>query len=94
MLGSSILCSRPRRWGWDSCSELRYIRLNDALARMNGVPREAHLGRTVRELLPHHADLIEPLRASGLPVYPVGDCVAPRRVEHAVHEAHAVARGL
>ena len=40
------------------------------------------------------ADLIEPLRASGLPVYPVGDCVAPRRVEHAVHEAHAVARGL
>ena len=40
------------------------------------------------------ADLVEPLRAAGLPVHAVGDCVAPRRVEHAVHEAHAVARTL
>jgi mycofactocin system FadH/OYE family oxidoreductase 2 len=39
-------------------------------------------------------ELVEPLRAAGLPVHPVGDCVAPRRVEHAVHEAHAVARNL
>jgi NADPH-dependent 2,4-dienoyl-CoA reductase/sulfur reductase-like enzyme len=39
-------------------------------------------------------DLVEPLRAAGLPTYPVGDCVAPRRVEHAVHEAHAIAREL
>jgi pyruvate/2-oxoglutarate dehydrogenase complex dihydrolipoamide dehydrogenase (E3) component len=39
-------------------------------------------------------DLVEPLRAAGLPVHPVGDCVAPRRVEHAVHEAHMVARAL
>jgi predicted NAD/FAD-dependent oxidoreductase len=30
----------------------------------------------------------------GEPVHAVGDCVAPRRVEHAVHEAHAVARVL
>jgi hypothetical protein len=40
------------------------------------------------------ADLVEPLRAAGLPVHAIGDCVAPRRVEHAVHEAHAVARVL
>jgi hypothetical protein len=40
------------------------------------------------------ADLVEPLRAAGLPVHAVGDCVAPRRMEHAVHEAHAVARVL
>jgi hypothetical protein len=40
------------------------------------------------------ADLVEPLRAAGFPVHAVGDCVAPRRVEHAVHEAHAVARRL
>lgn len=40
------------------------------------------------------ADLVAPLRAAGLPVHAVGDCVAPRRVEHAVHEAHAVARAL
>ncbi len=40
------------------------------------------------------ATLVEPLRAAGLEVLAVGDCVAPRRVEHAVHEAHAVAREL
>jgi mycofactocin system FadH/OYE family oxidoreductase 2 len=40
------------------------------------------------------AELVEPLRAAGLAVHAVGDCVAPRRVEHAVHEAHAVARTL
>ena len=33
-------------------------------------------------------------RAAGLAVHAVGDCVAPRRVEHAVHEAHAAARLL
>jgi hypothetical protein len=40
------------------------------------------------------AGLVEPLRAAGLAVHAVGDCVAPRRVESAVHEAHAVARAL
>jgi hypothetical protein len=40
------------------------------------------------------AELAAPLRAAGLEVHAVGDCVAPRRVEHAVHEAHTVARGL
>jgi mycofactocin system FadH/OYE family oxidoreductase 2 len=39
-------------------------------------------------------DLVEPLRAVGMEVHPVGDCVAPRRVEHAVHEAHMAARAL
>jgi two-component system CheB/CheR fusion protein len=32
--------------------ELRFIRLNDALARSDGLPAEAHLGRTVSEALP------------------------------------------
>src|SRR5437764_739085 len=35
---------------WDR--ELRYQRLNAALAEMNGLPIEAHLGRTVAEALP------------------------------------------
>jgi mycofactocin system FadH/OYE family oxidoreductase 2 len=45
---------------------------------------------------PGRADgaLGDALREAGLEVHAVGDCVAPRRVEHAVHEAHAVARGL
>jgi PAS domain S-box-containing protein len=36
--------------------ELRYVRLNERLAAMNGMPLEAHLGRTVREVVPDLAD--------------------------------------
>ncbi|MFI0944045.1 SpoIIE family protein phosphatase [Streptomyces sp. NPDC021020] len=32
--------------------ELRYVRVNDALAGMNGVPAAAHIGRTVAEVMP------------------------------------------
>jgi PAS domain S-box-containing protein len=32
--------------------ELRYVRINDALAEINGVPAPEHLGRTVPEVLP------------------------------------------
>jgi PAS domain S-box-containing protein len=41
--------------------ELRYRRCNQALAEINGLPAEAHLGRTVREVVPHLADQVEPL---------------------------------
>jgi PAS domain S-box-containing protein len=42
--------------------DLRYIRINEALARMNGHTVADHLGKTVREVLPETAaDLIEPL---------------------------------
>ncbi|MFJ2780932.1 SpoIIE family protein phosphatase [Kitasatospora sp. NPDC087315] len=33
-------------------TELAFVRLNDALARVNGLPVEAHLGRRLTELLP------------------------------------------
>ncbi|XXF77696.1 PAS domain-containing protein [Myxococcaceae bacterium GXIMD 01537] len=36
--------------------ELRYVRVNPVLARLNGAPPEAHLGRTVREVLGPWAD--------------------------------------
>ncbi|MDB5321338.1 MAG: Protein-glutamate methylesterase [Phycisphaerales bacterium] len=53
-------------------TELRYVRVNRELARINGVSVEAHLGKTVAELLPHMnpqvmIDLGEVLR-SGVPV--------------------------
>ena len=35
---------------WDR--EIRYLRVNEALAEMDGLPSEAHEGRTVAELLP------------------------------------------
>ncbi|GGO97708.1 SpoIIE family protein phosphatase [Wenjunlia tyrosinilytica] len=32
-------------------TQLRFVRVNEALARMNNLPMEAHLGRTVKEIL-------------------------------------------
>lgn len=41
--------------------DLRFVGINDCLAEINGVTAEAHLGRTIREALPHLAHAIEPL---------------------------------
>ncbi|MBD2410448.1 hypothetical protein FACHB389_26555 [Nostoc calcicola FACHB-389] len=35
---------------WDE--KLRYVRLNQALAEINGLPQEVHIGKTLAELLP------------------------------------------
>lgn len=42
-------------------TSLRFVRINQRLAEMNGLPIEAHLGRTVREVLPDLADTAEQL---------------------------------
>jgi PAS domain S-box-containing protein len=42
-------------------AELRFVRVNDRLAEIDGVPAEAHLGRTLAELLPALAPELEPL---------------------------------
>ena len=51
---------------------LRFVRINDFLADINGLPVADHLGRTVREVVPHLADAAEPLLrrvfADGLPL--------------------------
>jgi PAS domain S-box-containing protein len=41
--------------------EHRYVRMNDRLAEMNGLPVEAHIGRTVGELLPVNARSVDPV---------------------------------
>ncbi|HEY0995648.1 MAG TPA: PAS domain-containing sensor histidine kinase [Gemmatimonadaceae bacterium] len=41
--------------------DLRFIRINDRLAEMNGLPAGAHVGRTVREIVPALADQAEPV---------------------------------
>jgi PAS domain S-box-containing protein len=41
--------------------ELRFVRINEALAAINGLPVEAHLGRTVAEVIPQLAPMLEPL---------------------------------
>ncbi|MEG4505895.1 PAS domain-containing protein [Microcoleus sp. F6_B4] len=42
-------------------TELRFVRLNDRLAEINGVSAAAHIGKTLREILPEMADDLEPL---------------------------------
>ncbi len=42
-------------------TELRFVRLNRRIADFNGVPVEEHLGRTLREIIPAVADVVEPL---------------------------------
>jgi formate hydrogenlyase transcriptional activator len=41
-------------------TEFRYLAINHTLAEMNGIPAEAHLGKSVREMLGDFAELIEP----------------------------------
>ena len=41
-------------------ADLRYISINDVLAKRNGITSEQHLGRTLREILGSIADLLEP----------------------------------
>ncbi len=40
---------------------LRYLRINQALADINGFPIEEHIGKTIREILPDLADRLEPI---------------------------------
>jgi PAS domain S-box-containing protein len=39
----------------------RYLRINDALAAINGVPAAEHIGRTVGEILPLVAEAVDPV---------------------------------
>lgn len=42
-------------------THLRFVRINDRLAEINGVSAAAHTGKTLREILPQQADDLEPL---------------------------------
>jgi len=39
--------------------DLRYLKVSDTLAEMNGVPAEQHVGKTVREVIPRIAPAVE-----------------------------------
>ncbi len=41
--------------------DLKYVRVNQALAQINGVPVEEHFGRRVRDVLPQIGEIVEPL---------------------------------
>ncbi len=42
-------------------TELRFVRINEALAAINGRPREQHLGRRLDEMLPELASVLVPI---------------------------------
>jgi PAS domain S-box-containing protein len=41
--------------------DVRYIRINHCLAEINGISREAHIGRSIGELMPEFAETVEPI---------------------------------
>ena len=74
-------------------AELRYVSINNALARIHGIPVEQHIGRNVREILGPLADLLEPefrrVFELGRPILNLEIMVAPpasaeagHRIEH------------
>ena len=40
--------------------KLRYVRINERLAEINGIPAADHIGKRVRDVLPELADVVEP----------------------------------
>ena len=54
-------------------SNLCYVRINDTLADMNGIPAAEHIGKTIREIVPKVASTIEPIFekviATGEPIF-------------------------
>ncbi|HSO61367.1 MAG TPA: PAS domain-containing protein, partial [Desulfobacterales bacterium] len=40
--------------------DLRYVRINERLAEINGIPAEAHIGKRVHDLMPELAEALEP----------------------------------
>lgn len=42
-------------------TNLRFVRINERLAEINGLPADEHIGRTVRDVLPELIDTLEPI---------------------------------
>jgi serine phosphatase RsbU (regulator of sigma subunit)/PAS domain-containing protein len=66
--------------------EARYLRINDALAAMNRIPVADHIGRTMHELMPQAAAMMDPLLAAVMAGQPVVD------VESAIDEHGGTSR--
>ncbi|MBN3923401.1 PAS domain S-box protein [Nostoc sp. NMS4] len=42
-------------------NQLRFVQINQLLAEINGLPQHEHIGKTINEVLPHMAPLVEPI---------------------------------
>ncbi len=57
--------------------DFRYVRINDALAEMNGLPAKDHIGKTVQETVP---DLMQDVMPMLKHVLETGETIGPREV--------------
>ncbi|MBN3898908.1 MAG: PAS domain S-box protein, partial [Nostoc sp. NOS(2021)] len=42
-------------------NQLRFVQINQLLAEINGLPQQDHIGKTIHQVLPHIAPLVEPI---------------------------------
>jgi PAS domain S-box-containing protein len=68
---------------------LRYLRVNDRLAEINGKPAGEHIGRTVREIVPQFAELAEELAGE---IFRTGKPILDRKFEGETAAAPGVRR--
>ncbi len=57
--------------------DFRYVRINEALANMNGLPAKDHIGKTLREIVPDLENELIPLLKH---VLETGETIGPREV--------------
>ena len=62
--------------------EYRYVRINDRLAQINGFPPEAHIGKTIWEMVPQLADQLKEIYR---PVYERGEPVLDIEIHGRTH---------
>jgi PAS domain S-box-containing protein len=70
-------------------TECRYVRLNQPLAEMNGLPIEAHIGRKMSDVLPDLWKAVEPMFRS---VLETGEAVLEREVSAQTPAAPGIMR--
>ena len=77
----SMLSSAPVGFAFYD-RDLRYVRLNEHLARMHGIPLAAHIGKRFRELLPPGAanELVDQAESMLAQVFRTGESLANREI--------------
>jgi PAS domain S-box-containing protein len=68
-------------------TELRFVRVNAALAAINGRPIEEHIGRRIDEVLPEFADALVPVYRE---VLETGEAILEREIVREVRESSHV----
>ena len=87
---NAILASAPTAIGFWDC-DIRYVRVNEALAALNELSPEDHIGRQLREVVPDLGEILEPVYRdvveTGRPIvrYEASTDLAAHRLGHDRH---------